>query len=460
MNYDVRNQKVAVIGMGRTARSLIALLLREGARPFVSEAAAGPHLDAFQHELRGVGVDFETGGHTLTPLDNASFVVPGPGVPLSNPLLRAAREKGIPVISELEFAHGFIRSRILAITGTNGKTTTTELLRAIVESCGHSVALAGNNATPASDLALIQDQPPYAVLEVSSYQLEYAHTFRPWIATVLNVTPDHLDWHGGMDDYVAAKARIFAAQGTGDHAVVNADDEHTRTMLSGSGARRLEFSASRGHASGAWVRGRDIVFGENQIVASLDDIQIPGHHNVENVLAAVTMACAGGFRDGVRLALRAFKGVEHRIEKVLALNGVTYYNDSKSTNPDSLKVALDSFDAPIVLIAGGRGKGGDYRDLRDRVRDHVKAIVTIGEDAARIENAFADIVPAKRAESMEDAVDAAREFACPGDAVLLSPACASFDMFDNFEHRGRVFKECVRQLSADGAAATTGAAHA
>jgi UDP-N-acetylmuramoylalanine--D-glutamate ligase len=439
-------EKVVVVGMGRTALAAVRLLLREGAVPFVTEHGPAESVAPYRAELDELGVLHECGGHSPAAFDGAATVVLSPGVPPSISALEQARVSGIPVLGEMEFAFPFCRAPILAVTGTNGKTTTTELLRALVDSCGHSVLLAGNNAFPLSAAVMVDPPPDYVVLEVSSYQLQNAARFRPWIGAVLNLTPDHLARHGTMESYAADKARLFAAQGPGDIAVLNADDSWTAVMGAPEGVTVRRFSLTERRDNGLWLDGDVIREGDTQM-ARTGDTRLPGRHNLENVLAALTMMRAGGFDwEGTLAGLRAFEGVEHRIERVADIGGVTFYNDSKSTNIDSLRVALESFDGPLVLIAGGQGKGADYRVLRQLVGRRVKRMVTIGEDAPLLEEAFGDLVSFERATAMDDAVRCAASQAKAGDVVLLSPACASFDMFRDFEERGRVFKDRVRQL--------------
>lgn len=443
----LRGQKVVVVGLGRTALALVRLLLREGARPFVSEAGPADALGPRLEELEELGVPHECGGHSARMFDGAAIVVPSPGVPPSLPAIRAAVDAGARLVSEMEVAARFCESRILAVTGTNGKTTTTELLRSLVDACSGSVLLAGNNDTPFSAAVMVEPAPRYIVLEVSSYQLELVEAFHPWLGAVLNLSPDHLGRHRDMEEYARVKARLFARQCPGDAAIVNADDPRTAAMAVPEGVTRLTFSLLQRQEHGLWVDGDVIRHGDVPVAATKDTL-LPGRHNLRNVLAALAMTRAGGFdMDRVRAALRAFRGVEHRIEHVAAIGGVDFFNDSKSTNIDSLRVALESFHVPVVLIAGGEGKGADYRVLTELVRRRVRRIVTIGLDAPLFEAAFGDCVPCERATDMEDAVGRAACAAAPGDAVLLSPACASFDMFDNFEHRGRVFKEAVRRYA-------------
>jgi UDP-N-acetylmuramoylalanine--D-glutamate ligase len=446
VNVDLNGKKVTVVGMGRTALSLVKLLLREGAEPFVTDSADEATLARSCAELDLLGVRYECGRHTERAFSKADLIVPSPGVSPRLDLIERARRGGAQVSCELEIAYPFCRSRILAVTGTNGKTTTTQLLHALVDSCGHSAILAGNNDLPFSTAVQADPPPAYFVLEVSSYQCELIRTFRPWIAAVLNVTPDHLSRHGTIEAYAEAKARLFANQTERETAVLNLDDPYVAAMAPDVKSTVWSFSLSRPIERGLWVRNGAICLGKLH-VADVADTSLPGRHNLQNVLAALTMMYAGGFDwDLVLDGLRRFRGVEHRIEHVADSNGVAYYNDSKSTNIDSLRVALESFSRPIVLIAGGRGKGSDYRVLRELVRARVSSLVTIGEDAALLEQAFGDLVNVHRAGSMQEAVAVAAALARRGDVVLLSPACASFDMFQNFEHRGRVFKECVGYL--------------
>jgi UDP-N-acetylmuramoylalanine--D-glutamate ligase len=294
---------------------------------------------------------------------------------------------------------------------------------------------------------MTEPEPEYIVLEVSSYQLELADTFHPWLAVLLNVTPDHLTWHGSMEAYTDAKRRLFQAQSKGDSAVLNDDDPIAASIEIPQDVQLWRFSLVKPQEHGLWIRDEGEICHGNEVIAHITDTVLPGRHNLQNVLAALCMMRAGAFRwDLVLDGLRKFQGVEHRIEFVMQYDGVGFYNDSKSTNIDSLKVALESFRQPIVLIAGGQGKGSDYRVLAGLVQQHVKALVTIGQDAPLLEAAFGQLVPVSRAADMKDAVAKAREAAASGDVVLLSPACASFDMYENFEHRGRDFKACVREL--------------
>lgn len=445
---DIRGKKVTVVGLGQTAVSLTELLLSQGACPFVTDHAENEKQRPWRDALEKLNVPCETGGHTDAAFDGASLVIPSPGVPPGIAPIVQAVSAGAEVLGEMEFASRYCRSRVLAVTGTNGKTTTTELLRCLVESAGHSVVLAGNNAFPFSAAVQIEPVPEYIVLEVSSYQLETAKTFRPYMAAVLNVTPDHFARHKTLENYADVKASIFAHQRAGDIAVVNYDDPLVRNMANGSQADIWPFSLESHLSFGVWLDGDIFRFGK-EAVATINDTLLRGRHNLQNVACALSMMRAGEFDwAGVLEGLRRFKGVEHRIEYVTTIDGVAYFNDSKSTNIDSLKVALEAFDVPVVLIAGGQGKGADYRVLSELMRRHVRKMITLGEDAPKLEEAFGGTIAFERATDMADAVKCAALAAQAGDAILLSPACASFDMYNSFEHRGAVFKEAVGTFAA------------
>jgi len=381
--------------------------------------------------------------------------VVSPGVPVDAPALVQARNLGEPVIGEIELAARFLPGPIIAITGSNGKTTTTTLVGEIMTAGGFSALVGGNIGTPAISLAERAKPETVIVLEVSSFQLETIQTFRPKVAVVLNVTPDHLDRHRTFEAYVDAKARIFENQGAADYAVLNADDPTCVALAARTKAQVFWFSRQKEVQRGAWVREGTILFrdasGQREIML-VSEIPLKGAHNLENVLAAV---CAGVLMgcgpEKIRLAVREFKAVEHRLEFVATIRGVDYYNDSKATNVDATIKALESFPANLHLILGGKDKGSDYSVLNDLLRQRVKRVYTIGSAAAKIESQIVsakdggpEIVPA---ETLENAVHKAHAVAEPGDVVLLAPACASFDQFKNYEHRGQVFKETVKALS-------------
>ncbi len=446
--YDVKAKKVVVVGLGRTAQALVRLLLREGAHPFVTESRDTEKHREGADELRRLGAKVETGSHTDACVDGVSVVIPSPGVAPSIAPVEQAVKAGAQLMSELEFASRYCNSRIIAITGTNGKTTTTELVTAMVKACGKSVCLTGNNATPFSAAVVQYPDVEYVVLEVSSYQLELIDAFRPWIGAVLNVTPDHLGRHGDFDRYLETKLRLFMNQGSGDHAVLNADDPNLPSRYKAkSGVSTHWFSAKKRLHDSLWVDGDAIRDGETE-VAHIGDIQIPGQHNVQNVLAALAVMRAGSFDDlSTRRGLQAFQGVEHRIETVATIRNVTYVNDSKATNLASMQAALESFGRPVVLIVGGEGKGEDFSPYRALIAARVKSIVGMGRDGPLFAKAYGDVVPAQLVETMQQAIDTATSAASPGDIVLLSPGCASFDQYNNFEERGRDFKSRVLSIA-------------
>lgn len=446
---NLKDTQVTLVGLGRSSLAAARLLQREGARPFITESGNGPRINRWLDQATEHHIPCEIGGHTSEAFAGTDLVLLSPGVPLTAPCLNRPRNAGTPILGELEFACRFCTSRVLAVTGTNGKSTVTTLLESMVRKSGRTVALAGNNDTPLSQVILEATPPEYVVLEVSSYQLETVDQFHPAVSAVLNLTEDHLGRHGSMEGYAATKARIFSRQGAGDAVVLNADDPWTAAMRPPAEVECFHFSLQAKGKGTLFADDQHLYF-EDTKIAPLTLNPLPGRHNLANVLAGLAVMKAAGFPwEGPLEGLRTFQGVEHRIEHVLNLDGADYYNDSKSTNEDSLRVALESFDRPILLIAGGRGKGGDYKTLVPLVRQHVKALIMIGEDTPKLEAAFATCVPAFRADSMMDALRRARENAEPGDVVLLSPGCASFDMYDNFEERGHDFKTCARRLAGE-----------
>lgn len=443
--FSIQNKNVVIVGLGRTAVALARLLRAHGAEPFITESREEHELGALPDTLRADGIAFECGGHTQRAFEKAAIVVPSPGVAPSIPPIAEAKKHGAEVLGEMEIASHFIDAPMIAITGTNGKTTTTALVHALIQQCGFRSVLAGNNDCPLSEAAMMETPPEYAVVEVSSYQLETSESFHPWMATVLNLSNDHLARHGTMEHYAAAKARIFLNQTESDIAVINMDDARCAAMRPGVHARTVPFTQQSPIADGMGIQGDEIHW-HGERVAELADIPLPGRHNRENVLAALSFMQAGEFDwPNVLLGLRSFAGVEHRIEYVATVNGVKFYNDSKSTNLDSLRVALESFDQPIILLAGGRGKGSDYSELNALVQANVQRLIVFGEDAENIEAAYTGITRTRRVQTLTEAAEAAARHAQPGDIVLLSPACASFDQFPNFEARGRAFKAWVTQ---------------
>ncbi|MBZ5689066.1 MAG: UDP-N-acetylmuramoyl-L-alanine--D-glutamate ligase [Acidobacteriia bacterium] len=448
---ELNGKRALVVGLGKSGVASALFMKAHGARVTVSDTKSGDELRNEIPVLLDHGITVETGGHGDRTFRGQDLIVVSPGVPVDAPPLVQARSLGETVIGEIELAAQFLPGPIVAITGSNGKTTTTTLTGEIMTAAGIPTLVGGNIGTPAISLAERAKPETVVVLEISSFQLETIQTFRPRIAVVLNVTPDHLDRHRTFEIYTDAKARIFENQQGSDFAVLNADDPTCVALAARTRAQVFWFSRQKEVQQGAWVRDGNIVFrdskGQREIL-QVSDVPLKGAHNLENVLAAVCtgvlMGCAPG---EVRQAVHDFKAVEHRLEFVATVAGVDYYNDSKATNVDATIKALESFPANIHLILGGKDKGSDYTVLNDLIRQRVKRIYTIGAAAAKIESQVkgAEVV---HAETLENAIRKASAVARPGDVVLLAPACASFDQFKSYEHRGKLFKEIVAGLAA------------
>jgi UDP-N-acetylmuramoylalanine--D-glutamate ligase len=452
---ELKDKRVLVVGLGKSGVASALFLKAHGARVTVSDTKSGDELRNEIPALLDHGITVETGGHGERTFRGQDLIVVSPGVPVDLPMLVQARAMGEAVIGEIELAARFLPGPIVAITGSNGKTTTTTLTGEILTAGGLPTLVGGNIGTPAISLAERAKPESVVVLEVSSFQLETIQTFRPKVAVVLNVTPDHLDRHRTFEAYVDAKARIFENQRGDDFAVLNEDDPACVAMAGRTRAQVFWFSRQKEVKQGAWVREGNILFrdgrrGQREVML-VSEIPLKGAHNLENVLAAV---CAGALMgcapEKIRQAVREFKAVEHRLEFVATIRGVDYYNDSKATNVDATIKALESFPGNIHLILGGKDKGSDYSVLNELLRQRVKRVYTIGAAAGKIES---QIVSPKsggpevvHAETLESALRKANAVAEPGDVVLLAPACASFDQFRNYEERGRVFKEIVRGL--------------
>jgi UDP-N-acetylmuramoylalanine--D-glutamate ligase len=446
----LHGQRVSVVGLARSGVAACRLLVECGARVTGTDAKPLGGLSAEARALEAVGVTLATGGHPRAVLADADLVVVSPGVPMDALAPEVARA-GVAVIGELELGWRATEAEAIAITGTNGKTTTTALTGAILHGQARPVFVGGNIGTPLSAQALRMPPDGILVLEASSFQLATTDAFRPWVAAVLNLTPDHLDRHGSFEAYVGAKARIFANQRDTDCAVLNWDDPTTRGLASRIAARVLWFSRREPLEHGVFVRDGWVVArlnGHVEDICPLADISLRGRHNLENVLAATACVLWTGMAPApVRRGIALFRGVPHRIEFVRDIRGVAFYNDSKGTNVASSICALESFTEPVVLIAGGKGKGQDFGPLSATARGRVAHGVTIGQDGDAIGRALASVgIPVTRATTLEEAVGIARRLAAPGSVVLLSPACASFDMFDNFEHRGDAFRALVQAL--------------
>jgi UDP-N-acetylmuramoylalanine--D-glutamate ligase len=456
MEMIYRNKTVLVVGAAKSGLAAARFLLDRGARVIITD---NRNPDALQDEMASLcnrtdapgQLSLELGLHRNESFANADMVVVSPGVPLSLPYFNASRKAGIPIIAEIELAFRHLQGKIIGITGSNGKTTTTTLVSELLIGAGMKGYAAGNIGIPLISLADSSTPEDVYAVELSSFQLESIREFRPFIGSILNLTPDHMDRYSGFEDYIAAKRRIFMNQTKTDFAVLNAEDRRTAEMAIEMQAQPVMFSRLQILAQGAFMRKDRVIFRDCQGEKDLfpvSAITLKGAHNVENVLAACAMAIlAGAAPESLEESIRKFKGVEHRIEWVSEMDGVQYYNDSKATNVDATIKSIEAFPGNIHLILGGRDKAGDFTVLRPLVEERVKRLVLIGEAAGKIRKALFGTTEISEAPSMEEAVSLCRDCAKPGDTVLLAPACASFDMFQNYEHRGRAFKEAVLRLS-------------
>jgi len=448
----LKDKPVLVVGLGKSGVASAQFLQARGAKVTVSDSKSPEQLANEIPALLDRGIAVETGGHGERTFRGQDLIVVSPGVPADSAPLLQARLQGVPIIGEIELAAQFLQGRIVAITGSNGKTTTTTLTGEILAASGLPVAVGGNIGTPAISLVDQTTPQSFVVLEVSSFQLETIQTFRPFISAILNITPDHLDRHRTLEAYVDAKARIFESQNATDFCVLNADDAAANALTSRAKCPVLHFSRRTEVPAGVFVRQGKVFFrnGETEReILPVEEITLQGAHNLENVLAAVCIASLAGCpANKIRQAVHAFKAVEHRLEFVAEIAGVRYFNDSKATNVDATIKALESFPANIHLILGGKDKGSDYSVLNPLLRERVKQVYTIGAAAEKIASQIGQAAAIDPSGTLENALRRASAAAKPGDIVLLAPACASFDQFQSYEHRGRVFKEAVRALSA------------
>src|SRR5580698_3826654 len=447
---DLQDRRVLVVGLGKSGVASALFLKSRGARVTVSDAKPEAELRNEILVLLEQGITVETGGHGDRTFRGQDLIVVSPGVPVDAPQLVQARNLGEPVIGEIELAAQFLAGHIVAITGANGKTTTTSLAGEIIAAGNFPTLVGGNIGTPAISFVDQAGPSTWTVLEVSSFQLETIVEFRPRIAVILNITPDHLDRHKTFDNYVNAKARVFENQRADDFTVLNADDNTAAGLADRTRGQVVWFSRKKEVERGAIVRGGNIYFRDGQRereILPFDEVSLKGGHNLENVLAGVSVGMLVGCQpEQIREAVRHFKGVEHRLEFVARVAGADYYNDSKATNVDATIKALESFPGNVHLILGGKDKDSDYSVLQDLLRERVKRVYTIGAAAAKIEAQIQGATEIVHAEILEKAVRLASEGAAAGDVVLLAPACASFDQFQSYEHRGRVFKETVHSL--------------
>jgi UDP-N-acetylmuramoylalanine--D-glutamate ligase len=449
---DLKGKKVLVVGLGKSGLAAALFLRRRGARVTVSDTRSAEALSKEIPTLLEEGVMVEAGGHGLLTFRRQDLIVVSPGVPLDTPELVQVKSFGLPVIGELELAARFLKGRTIAVTGSNGKTTTTTLLGEILTAAGLPTLVGGNIGVPVVALIDQSAEESWSVLEVSSFQLETTDEFHPTIAVILNITPDHLDRHGSFENYCAAKERVFARQTAADCLVLSADNAPCAAAASRAAARVYWFSVEHRVPQGAWLEQGFVVYRPTvdaaiEKIMPLSGIHLKGAHNIENVLAAVVAArLAEVPAEVIRNAVEKFKAVEHRLEYVATRNGVKFYNDSKATNVDATAKAVAAFPSGIHLILGGKDKGSPYTVLAPLLRERVRAVYTIGAAAAKIESQLRGVVPILSCKTLDAAVAAAASAARSGDVVLLAPACSSFDQFENYEHRGRVFKQLVQEL--------------
>ncbi|MFZ3331324.1 MAG: UDP-N-acetylmuramoyl-L-alanine--D-glutamate ligase [Candidatus Acidiferrales bacterium] len=466
--FDLQGKRVLVVGLARTG--LVTALFSAGYGATVTATDERPESEIADtaEKSRAAGVKLELGGHVDASFLEQDLIVVSPGVPANLPALAAARKKDIPVWSEIELAWRFLRGKLVAITGSNGKTTTTALVAHILQTSNIPTLVGGNIGTPLLALVERSTDPAVTVAEVSSFQLETIESFRPEIGVLLNLTPDHLDRHGSFEEYARAKMRMFENQLERDIAVLNADDPEVTKRMPAK-PHIFWFSRQKRVANGAFLRENEIIFrneGSETVLARREQIPLRGEHNVENVLAACAAAyLAGATPAAIARGVQSFRGVEHRLEFVAEIAGVQFYNDSKATNVDAAVKAVQAFPGPLLVILGGKDKGSPYAPLRDLLHERARVALLIGEAAEKIAADLQSAVEIERAGTLERALEMAMERARPGDTVLLAPACSSFDQFENYEQRGRAFKELIARriarsaseaASADGAAAEKG----
>ncbi len=444
----IRGKRIVVVGLGRSGSAAALWLSSRGAEVTVSDlrSEAEFHPDLLQ-EIREGGVRLEAGGHDPETFCSADLVVISPGVPHDIPAVKATRELGIPVIGEMELACRFLDIPMVGVTGTNGKSTVTALIGDMLRNSGRRVFVGGNIGTPLTDLAASPGEYDCAVVEVSSYQLDTLESFHPVVSVLLNITPDHLDRYADYEAYVQSKLRVFSRQGQGDSVVLNDEDERLRQVDPDARLRVLRYGLAEASGRSAWISQDRVLVrlsGTGSFSFSLERFIPTGVHNRENVIAAILASLAfGAGPEAIQGAVDSFKGLPHRLELVTEVDGIAFYNDSKATNVDAAVRAVMSFERPLVLIAGGRHKGADYAALVKAAQGRVKEAVLLGEARPILAEAFEGVLPVYPADTLEEAVSESVSRADPGDAVLFSPACSSFDMFRDYEHRGRTFIEAV-----------------
>ena len=446
---DLNGKRVLVVGLARTGIATARFLKGKGSIVSTTETRPRDEMAEAVQALEGMDLRMEWGGHRTETFLRQDLIVLSPGVDLKIEPVQEALRKGIRVISEIELAYRFISVPILAVTGTNGKTTTTLLLGEMLKEDGKKVGVGGNVGEPL--ILFVDGGGRWEVLvgEISSFQLEAIETFRPSLSILLNITEDHLDRYARYEDYIEAKARIFSNQNSGDLSVLNRDDPIVKKLWKRVRARKIPFSLKERLPEGAFLNGEEVVLriGPKEENYSLARTPLKGIHNVENMMAAITAArVLGCSKEAIENALNRFVGLEHRLEFVREVGGVRFYNDSKGTNVGSVVRSLQSFSEPVILIAGGKDKNGDLRPLREEIRSHVKRLILIGEAKERMERELGRLTDTAMATTLEEAVVLAHQSAKKGEVVLLSPACSSFDMFKDYKERGKVFKDAVKRL--------------
>ncbi len=447
---EIKNKKISIIGAVRSGIGAAKLVQKLGGFPFVSDSAPEEKVAESAARLKELGAAFETGGHTDKVFD-CDLMVVSPGVPSDAQVLKSAAAKNIKMISEIELAAAFCKGSIIAITGTNGKTTTTSLCAHVMNACGMKTYTAGNIGYAFSEIALNVKENEFVSLEVSSFQLDLIDKFKPKVAVILNITPDHLNrYDNKIENYISAKLRIYKNQDDKDFIILNKDSDLLMNSVTRHNSRDFYFSNKEKQENGCYAENGKVYYseaGKVKFECRIEDINLKGEHNTANAMAVITAAkIFGASNDKIKKALESFQGVEHRLELVRIIDGVKFINDSKATNVDSVWYALRSFDEPIFLILGGQDKGNDYNMIKDLVKEKVVKIYAIGSSADKVFNFFHSFVKVEIKNSLEETVHSANNEARQNEVVLLSPACASFDMFKNYEHRGKVFKEAVNKL--------------
>ncbi len=445
---ELKNKHVLVVGLARTGVSTARFLVSKGAKVRVSDSSPADKLTKSLEDLKGLDLELETGRHTEEWFTSSDFIVVSPGVPLEIKPLQKAQDKGVEIISEIELASQFIDAPIIAITGTNGKTTTTTLIGEILKKSGKHVFVGGNIGNPLIEYVMEGKKADFIVAEISSFQLEGIREFRPHISVLLNITEDHLDRYPSMEAYIQAKGLIYRNQKHTDYAIINADDMLVNRLTRGIEPRKVGFSRERVVVDGiCYAEGRILSRIRGESVYDPERFRMKGVHNIENAMASIAVCeIAGCSRDNIQEAIEAFHGLPHRVEFVADIDGVSYYNDSKGTNIGATMMALQGFKGNVILLAGGKDKGGDYSVMIPLIQEKVKGMVLFGEARDKINQSIGKYTDTVLSKDLKEAMEVVRKSATRGDIVLLSPACSSFDQFSGYAERGRKFVELVKAI--------------